>query len=59
MRLLYSLLWYALLPLLFARLWWRGRRAPAPDGLPSVLSRRFPRELGSFLHQLGLTSVLA
>ena len=29
MRLLYSLLWYALLPLLFARLWWRGRRAPA------------------------------
>ena len=29
MRLLYSSLWYALLPLLFARLWWRGRRAPA------------------------------
>ncbi|ASK35471.1 3-deoxy-D-manno-octulosonic acid transferase [Alcanivorax sp. N3-2A] len=29
MRLLYTFLWYLLLPLLFARLWWRGRRAPA------------------------------
>lgn len=29
MRLLYTLLWYALLPALFFRLWWRGRRAPA------------------------------
>lgn len=29
MRLLYTLLWYLLLPVLFARLWWRGRRAPA------------------------------
>ena len=28
MRLLYTLLWYLLLPVLFARLWWRGRRAP-------------------------------
>jgi 3-deoxy-D-manno-octulosonic-acid transferase len=29
MRLFYSALWYALLPFLFARLWWRGRLAPA------------------------------
>ena len=29
MRLLYTLLWYLLLPVLFARLWWRGRLAPA------------------------------
>lgn len=28
-RLLYSLLWILLLPVLFLRLWWRGRRAPA------------------------------
>ncbi len=28
MRLLYTLLWYLLLPVLFARLGWRGRRAP-------------------------------
>jgi 3-deoxy-D-manno-octulosonic-acid transferase len=29
MRLLYTLLWYLVLPVLFVRLWWRGRRAPA------------------------------
>lgn len=29
MRVLYSTLWYLLLPALFLRLWWRGRRAPA------------------------------
>ncbi|UWN50661.1 3-deoxy-D-manno-octulosonic acid transferase [Alcanivorax sp. ALC70] len=29
MRALYTLLWYLSLPLLFLRLWWRGRRAPA------------------------------
>jgi 3-deoxy-D-manno-octulosonic-acid transferase len=29
MRFLYTLLWYALLPGLFVRLWWRGRQAPA------------------------------
>lgn len=29
MRILYSGLWYALMPALFLRLWWRGRRAPA------------------------------
>ena len=29
MRIVYSLLWYLLLPLLLWRLWWRGRRAPA------------------------------
>lgn len=29
MRLLYTSLWYLLLPALFVRLWWRGRRAPA------------------------------
>ncbi|MCH2558668.1 MAG: lipid IV(A) 3-deoxy-D-manno-octulosonic acid transferase [Alcanivorax sp.] len=29
MRSLYTLLWYLLLPALFLRLWWRGRRAPA------------------------------
>ncbi len=29
MRFFYTLLWYLLLPLLFVRLWWRGRRAPA------------------------------
>jgi 3-deoxy-D-manno-octulosonic-acid transferase len=29
MRLLYTLLWYLLVPALFLRLWWRGRRAPA------------------------------
>jgi len=29
MRALYSILWYLLLPVLFLRLWWRGRRAPA------------------------------
>lgn len=28
MRVLYTLLWYLLVPVLFARLWWRGRRAP-------------------------------
>lgn len=29
MRVVYSALWYLLLPALFLRLWWRGRRAPA------------------------------
>ena len=29
MRALYTLFWYLSLPLLFLRLWWRGRRAPA------------------------------
>lgn len=29
MRLVYTLLWYLLLPTLFVRLWWRGLRAPA------------------------------
>jgi 3-deoxy-D-manno-octulosonic-acid transferase len=29
MQFAYSLLWYALLPFLFLRLWWRGRLAPA------------------------------
>ncbi|MBZ2190290.1 lipid IV(A) 3-deoxy-D-manno-octulosonic acid transferase [Alcanivorax sp. JB21] len=29
MRLVYSLLWYLLLPALLLRLWWRGRREPA------------------------------
>ena len=29
MRLVYSLLWYLLLPALLFRLWWRGRREPA------------------------------
>lgn len=29
MRQFYSALWYALLPFLFVRLWWRGRLAPA------------------------------
>ncbi len=29
MRTFYSALWYLLLPLLFLRLWWRGRQAPA------------------------------
>lgn len=28
MRILYTLLWYLLLPALALRLWWRGRRAP-------------------------------
>lgn len=32
MRMLYSGLWYALMPALFIRLWWRGRRAPAYRG---------------------------
>lgn len=29
MRVLYTLFWYSLLPFLYARLWWRGRKAPA------------------------------
>ena len=29
MRLLYTILWYLLVPFLLVRLWWRGRRAPA------------------------------
>ncbi|MDF1821007.1 MAG: lipid IV(A) 3-deoxy-D-manno-octulosonic acid transferase [Alcanivoracaceae bacterium] len=29
MRIVYSILWYLLVPLLLLRLWWRGRRAPA------------------------------
>jgi 3-deoxy-D-manno-octulosonic-acid transferase len=28
MRLLYSLIWTVLLPVVLARLWWRGRREP-------------------------------
>lgn len=28
MRFFYTLFWYALLPFLFLRLWWRGRKAP-------------------------------
>ncbi len=40
-RLFYSILWYLLLPLLFARLWWRGRRAPA-------YRRRWAERLGFY-----------
>ena len=32
MRLLYTLLWYLLMPFLFLRLWWLGARAPAYRG---------------------------
>ncbi len=32
MRLLYTLLWYLLMPLLFLHLWWLGTRAPAYRG---------------------------
>ncbi|MFN3712226.1 MAG: lipid IV(A) 3-deoxy-D-manno-octulosonic acid transferase [Alcanivoracaceae bacterium] len=32
MRLLYTLLWWLLMPLMFVRLWWLGARAPAYRG---------------------------
>jgi len=40
MRALYDLLWYAVLPLLPLRLWWRGRREP---GYRAHIGERFGR----------------
>lgn len=41
MRILYTLLWYLLMPGLFCRLWWRGRQTPA-------YRRRWRERLGRY-----------
>lgn len=59
---LYSALWYALTPLLFVRLWWRGRRAPAYRGrwrerLARGLGQRSRRSV--WIHAVSVGETLA
>ena len=62
MRTLYSGLWYALMPALFIRLWWRGRRAPAYRGRwRERLALGLPRQPGQtvWIHAVSVGETLA
>src|SRR5690606_26477366 len=62
MRTLYSGLWYALMPALFIRLWWRGRRAPAYRGRwRERLALGLPRQPGHtvWIHAVSVGETLA
>lgn len=62
MRTLYSGLWYALMPALFVRLWWRGRRAPAYRARwRERLALGLPRQAGHtvWVHAVSVGETLA